>query len=251
MAERSAHVFKPTRWTLVLRAQGKGEPAERALEELCRAYWFPLYAWARRSGIGAEDAEDHVQGFFVQVLEKELFARADPKQGKMRTFLLTVFRRQVRDEQDKQARLKRGAGQVAPIDAAEAERWFAAEQREEESADHLFDRQWALSVLDQALGRLEQNATRRGQAQAFQVLRPFLLADSAALAGRQDAAERLGLSPASFKVAVHRLRAKFREALRTEIAEMQGEDAAVEEELRYLLEVLRHGDYPASPRGHV
>jgi DNA-directed RNA polymerase specialized sigma24 family protein len=148
MPETTPAAFKPTRWSLVIQSQGQDEKAKRALEELCAAYWFPLYAWSRRCGASPSDAEDYVQGFFVQVLQKQLFAAANPELGKLRTFMLTAFRRHVNDEQRKESRQKRGGGQIVSFDAAEAEAWYEVEQIEGESADHLFDRQWALTVLD-------------------------------------------------------------------------------------------------------
>lgn len=237
MPETAAR-FKPTRWSLVLQSQGQGEPAQRALEELCAEYWFPLYAWSRRYGAPPEDAEDYVQGFFVQVLSKQLFAAADPNLGRLRTFMLTAFRRHVHDEQQKQSRQKRGGGNVISFDAAEAEAWYEVEQIEGESADHMFDRQWALTVLDNALGKLEQHAASRGKAAEFVILRPFLTGEASA-EHYDSAAQQLGMSGNTFKVAVHRLRSRFREALRAEVAETQPDGGSVDEEMGYLMQVLQ------------
>ncbi len=237
MPETLPAAFKPTRWSLVLQSQGQGELAARALGDLCQAYWFPLYSWSRRYGASPEDAEDYVQGFFVQVLTKQLFAAADPSLGKLRTFMLTAFRRHVHDEQRKEARQKRGGGNIISFDAAEAEAWYEVEQIEGESADHMYDRQWALTVLDQALASVEQHVRARGKAAEFAVMRPFLTgeggADDYAAAG-----EKLGMSANTFKVAVHRLRARFREALRSAVAETQPDGASVDEEMGYLMQVL-------------
>jgi len=238
MPETTPAAFKPTRWSLVLQSQGQGESAKRALGDLCRAYWFPLYSWSRRLGASQEDAEDYVQGFFVQVLQKQLFAAANPELGKLRTFMLTAFRRHVNDEQRKEGRQKRGGGQIVSFDAAEAEAWYEVEQIEGESADHMFDRQWALTVLDQAMAKLEQQAAAKGKSTEFAVMRPFLTgeadADDYECAGRQ-----LSLSANTFKVAVHRLRSRFREALRSEVAETQPDGGSVDEEMAYLMQVLR------------
>lgn len=237
MPEALPAAFKPTRWSLVLQSQGQGELAARALADLCQAYWFPLYSWSRRFGASPEDAEDYVQGFFVQVLTKQLFAAADPSLGKLRTFMLTAFRRHVHDEQRKEARQKRGGGNIISFDAAEAEAWYEVEQIEGESADHMYDRQWALTLLDQALASVEQHVTARGKAAEFAVMRPFLTgeggADDYAAAG-----EKLGMSANTFKVAVHRLRTRFREALRSAVAETQPDGAPVDEEMSYLMQVL-------------
>lgn len=235
--EPSPHQFRATRWTLVLQARGQGVEARRALEDLCGAYWFPLYAWCRRSGLAAADAEDMVQGFFVQVLEKDLFASADAARGKLRTFLLTALQRHVRDEQGKAKALRRGGGKVLSFDGSEAEAWYAGEQVEGESAGHLFDRQWALAVLDQAVRRLEADAAARGKTEAFEAMRPFLTEEGSA-ADYEEAGRPLGLNAGAFKVAVHRLRAKFREALRAEVADTQPPDAGIDEEIAYLMKVL-------------
>jgi len=238
MPETTTAAFKPTRWSLVIQSQGQGEQAKQALGDLCKAYWFPLYSWSRRFGATPEDAEDYVQGFFVQVLQKQLFAAANPDLGKLRTFMLTAFRRHVNDEQRKEGRQKRGGGQILSFDAAEAEAWYEVEQIKGESADHMFDRQWALTVLDNALAKLEQQAVARGKVVEFVAMRPFLTgeadADDYERVGRE-----LGMSANTFKVAVHRLRSRFREALRSEVAETQPDGGSVDEEMSYLMQVLR------------
>lgn len=237
MPETVPAAFKPTRWSLVLQSQGQGDQAKRALEELCAAYWFPLYAWSRRCGASPSDAEDYVQGFFVQVLQKQLFAAANPELGKLRTFMLTAFRRHVNDEQRKERRQKRGGGQIVSFDAAEAEAWYEVEQIEGESADHMFDRQWALTVLDQAMAKLEQHAISKGKQAEFAKMRPFLTGEATA-SDYETAGREMHMSANTFKVAVHRLRARFREALRAEVAGTQPADANVDEEMSYLMRVL-------------
>ena len=154
----AADGFLPTRWSLVIKTRGDGDDARSALETLCSAYWFPLYSWSRRYGASPEDAEDFVQGFFVQILSRKLFASADPNLGRLRTFLITAFRRHVRDEKTKLSRGKRGGGNVISFNAADAESWYIAEQRDGESPDSMFDRQWALTVLERAIARLEAHA---------------------------------------------------------------------------------------------
>lgn len=231
--------FRPTRWSLVARSRGEGEEARRALDDLCQAYWFPLYAWARRFGTSPADAEDLVQGFFVQVLEKKLFASADAARGKLRTFLLTSFRNHVGDEHRRSQTERRGGGRVVSFDAAEAEAWYEVEQVEGESADHMFDRQWALTVLDQALAAVERQAEGRGRGREFAVIRPMLTGDGAT--SYAEAATALGMTENAFRVALHRARGQFREALRAEILETQPDAASVEEEMGYLLQVLRGG----------
>jgi len=215
-----------------------GERAEKALEELCTGYWFPLYAWCRRYGLGAADAEDMVQGFFLKAVEKGLFASADAARGKLRTFLLTALQRHVKDEHGKSMAVRRGGGRVLSFDAVEAEEWYAVECVEGESPDHMYDRQWALTLLDQAIGRLEEDAAKRSKQEVFEALRPFLAGEGSG-ADYERAASGLGMSAGAFKVAVHRYRARFREALKEEVRCTQGEAADVEAELGYLMEVLR------------
>lgn len=238
MSEPPSPAFRPTRWSLVLQTRGQGEPARRALEDLCGAYWFPLYAWSRRCGASAADAEDHVQGFFVQVLEKQLFADADPAKGKLRTFMLTAFRRHVHDEQRRESRQKRGGGQIISFDALQAEEWYGVEQVPGESPEHMFDREWALTVLEQALQSLDERSRASEKREVFAAARPFLQQDGNA--AQYDAASRsLGMTSNAFKVAVHRLRHRFREALRAEVAATQAEGESVDEEMNYLMQVLR------------
>jgi len=229
--------FQPTRWSLVLRSRGEGREAERALADLCQAYWFPLYAWCRRKGLSPADAADSVQGFFVQVLEKQLFHRADEGKGKLRTFLLTALQRQVRDERIKQGAARRDAGRTVSFDAAEAESWYVERGGATIDDAQLFDRQWALAVLDQAVRRLEDAAQARGTLREFTALRPFLTREGTGEEYRLAAAP-LGQTEGAFKVAVHRLRARFGEALRAEVAETQSDDLDVNEEIAYLRRAL-------------
>lgn len=230
--------FRATRWSLVLRARGEGEEARRAMEDLCLAYWFPLYAWCRRHGLTAADAEDMVQGFFLRVIEKRLFDQADAERGKLRTFLLTALQRHVKDEQGKARAERRGGGRTVSFDAVEAEEWYALEYHEGESPEHMFDRQWALTMLNRAVQRLQDDAASRGKAAAFDAMRPFLNTDGDH-AAYEAAALPLEMNAGSFKVAVHRLRGKFRDAIRMEVAEAQAQEADVDEEIGYLMTVLR------------
>lgn len=220
-----------------MRARGEGESARRALEDLCTIYWFPLYAWCRRRGLAASDAEDMVQGFFLQVLEKRLFEAADADKGKLRTFLLTALQRYVRDEQGKAMAQRRGGGKVVSFDSAEAEQWYIAEQIHGESAEHMYDRQWALTVLDQSIRSLEKEWAARGKSKVFGAMRPFLT-DEGSTEAYEKSGQEIGMSAGSFKVAVHRLRSKFRDVLRNEVAETQLDGSEVDQEIGYLMSVL-------------
>lgn len=232
--------FNPTRWSLVLQTKGEGAEAKRALEDLCQTYWFPLYAWCRRYGLPPAESEDMVQSFFVKVIEKKLFEDADAKRGKLRTFLLTILQRHVKDEANKASALRRGAGQVISFDSLEAEEWYEGEKIEGESAEHLFDRQWALTVLDNAIRDLEEDATKKDKSPQFAAMQPFLTNDGSTEA-YQSAGENIGMTANAFKVGVHRLRSKFKIALRSQVAETQLDDSNINEEISYLIKVLQGG----------
>lgn len=232
------HAFHPTRWTLVVSAKGEGREAEQALGDLCSTYWFPLYAFARRAGWKAEDAEDVVQGFFGQLVEKDVFDRADRSKGRLRTFLLTAFRRHAKDEMQKINATKRGGNvEKVSFDASEAESWYSSEVTEGETADAMFDRQWALTVLDKAIAQMEEHARSRDKLAEFQLMRPFLLEESAGEDFQRIGAE-LKISENAAKIQIFRLRTRFRETLRAEVRETQLEGDDEEEELLYLLSQL-------------
>lgn len=228
--------FPATRWTLVNRVRAGGDHACQALEELCEAYWFPLYGWARRSGVSPADAEDLVQGFFGDVLRKQIFERADKDKGRLRTFLLTAFRRYHRDVYDKAMAIRRGGDRVVSFDALAGEEWYQTEAVTSPSADAFYDRQWALAVLTRAMDRLAGDYAKRGKAKDFERLRRYLTCDDDADYARDG--EDLVLSVSAVKVAVHRMRARFGEALREEVASMQDENENVDEELAHLLRAL-------------
>ena len=228
--------FPPTRWTLVQRVQEGGDLAAPALEELCEAYWFPLYGWARRSGVSPADAEDLVQGFFSDVLRKQLFARADSEKGRLRTFLLTAFRRYHRDVRDKAAAIQRGGDRVVSFDALAGEEWYQAQPSHSANADAFYDRQWALAVLERAMDRLATDYAGRGKGADFEQLRQYLTNDREVDYAKD--AEVLGLTIGAVKVAVHRMRERFGEALRGEIAATQSEGEDVDQELAHLLRAL-------------
>lgn len=227
--------FAQTRWSLIRRVRDGGDRGERALGELCAAYWFPLYGWARRAGASPEDAEDVAQGFFSDVLRKHLFEKADATKGRLRTFLLTAFRRYQRDVYEKATALQRGANRTVSFDALAGEEWYRAETGAA-TPDAFYDRQWALALLEVAMSRLGGEYAKRGKATDFQQLRRYLTDPGDA--GYERDAEVLGISAGAVKVAVHRLRDRFRVALREEVASMQIESADVDEELAHLLRAL-------------
>lgn len=223
-----------------MQARGENEEAKRALGDLCQIYWFPLYAWCRRYGLSAPDAEDMVQGFFIQVLEKRMFDAADTTRGKLRTFLLTGLQRHVKDEIGKAGAIRRGGGKVVSFDSIQADEWYGNELLQDESAEHLYDRQWALTLLGNAVRRLGDDAAASGKADQFAAMKAYLT-EEGNMADYERAAADIGMKTESFKVAVHRLRAKFRLALRAEVAETHSDPSGIDEEITYLSKVLRGG----------
>jgi RNA polymerase sigma-70 factor (ECF subfamily) len=231
--------FTATHWSVVLAARGGDSIIARgALETLCRTYWYPLYAYVRRLGQSPHDAEDSVQGFFAVCLEKNYLAAAEEAKGRFRSFLLLALKRFLAKERDKSRARKRGGGQKPiALDSLTAEERYALEPAEQLSADKLFERRWALTLLEQVLSRLRDEQAAAGQSEAFEQLKEFLLAG-----GRgtpyAELAPRLGTSEGAVKVAVHRLRQRYRELLQEEIANTVASPEEAEEERRYLLSVL-------------
>ena len=222
---------------MVLRTRGDGPVARRALEDLCGIYWFPLYAWCRSRGYPSHDAEDLIQGFFLKLIQNHLFLNADPARGKLRTFLLTALQRHIRDESDKASASKRGGGKVISIDPATAEAFYSSSLVSGESPEQAYDRQWALTVLDHALGDMQKEAIAHGKLAQFSAMRMFLT-EEGDMEAYATAASAVGMSPNTFKVAVHRLRGRFRETLRSVVSDTQPEDSNPEEEIAYLARML-------------
>jgi RNA polymerase sigma-70 factor (ECF subfamily) len=229
--------FQPTRWSLIatLRAHD-GEQAQAALEELCTVYWYPLYAYARRSGQTAEAARDLTQGFFAHLLEKELFTLARQERGRLRTFLLTAMQRYLREEWRKGQRFKRGGGAaLLSIDEAFAEERYAREPADPATPEKIYERRWALLLLERTLLGLRDEYTASGKADIFEVLKGHLSPDGSEPSG-ETAGARLGISPAAARMAVARLRARFRERLLREVAASM--DAATEAEVDEEIDAL-------------
>ncbi|MEM7699323.1 MAG: sigma-70 family RNA polymerase sigma factor [Verrucomicrobiota bacterium] len=229
--------FPETRWSLVADAGDTGEDATVALEILCQCYWPPLYAFARRSGRSQADAEDLVQSFLQNVLAGGWLNRADADRGKLRTFLLTSFRRHAKDLDAKAKAQKRGGGQVVSLEATEAESWYQTEGESLADAESAFDRRWAQQLLTQTLARLRAQAEKRNKQADFEALRPYLTAEVDGETYNAIARE-LSTTPGAAKVALHRLRARFAETLRDEVEQTLTENESVDDELRYLIELL-------------
>ena len=236
MSESSdARSFSATRWSVVLAAAGD---APDALAALCRAYWYPLYAFLRRQGLSTHDAEDVTQGFFAHILGKDALANVDRAKGRFRTFLLASLKHFLADERDRAKAKKRGGGRtVISLDACEAEERYALEPRDELSPDRLFDRRWAIAVIEQAIARLDAEYSGAGKGAIFDALKPLLTAPGSARPYAEIGAE-FGMNEGAVKTAVHRLRQRYGAALRAEIAETVGSADEVDEELRHLLDAL-------------
>ena len=219
-----------------------GEPdsprAVEALEKLCRAYWYPLYAYVRRRGYSPEDAQDGTQSFFARLLERDLLSRASPQRGRFRSFLLTALQNFLADEHDRATARKRGAGQpLISLDAFEGEARYALEPADNVSPDKLFERRWATTVLEQAWTSLEAEYVAEEKADLFRELRRFNSAQENA-PGYAEAAGNLKLPENSVKSLVHRMRRRYRALLRAEITHTVADPAEIDEEIRYLLRVL-------------
>jgi RNA polymerase sigma-70 factor (ECF subfamily) len=226
-------LFKDTRWSLVLGARDRDD---RALAGLCRAYWYPLYAFVRRRGHSPEDARDLTQEFFARLLEKEWLAAVDPQRGRFRSFLLAAMSHFLANEWDRARAQKRGGDQVfVPIDVATAEGRLGREPSTDGSdAERAFERRWALTLLERALERLRAEQDDAGRAR-FERLKELLVGDGG---GYGAAAASLGISEGAVKVAVHRLRRQYREAVRREVAQTVLDPESLEDELRALMAAL-------------
>jgi DNA-directed RNA polymerase specialized sigma24 family protein len=235
----AAEKFEATRWSVVLRSRGDDSQLRRkALSELCRAYWYPLYAFLRRSGRSVEDAQDLTQDFFAQLVDGTLLAEADPGRGKFRTLLLAGLKHLDANAWKASRTQKRGGTvEVVPLDLAMAEANWQAEPAGV-LAEAAFDRAWANTVMDRAGAQLEQEYTAEGKAALFAELFPRLNGGRAA-DGLANAAARLGMTEAAVKMALSRMRPRYAEAVRAEIAETVGTHGDVQEELRYLLTIFR------------
>jgi RNA polymerase sigma-70 factor (ECF subfamily) len=225
---------------MVLSARNTQSPQSAdALEKLCRAYWYPLYAYVRRTGQSKENAEDLTQAFFARLLEKNFLNAAEPERGRFRSFLLMALKRFLANEWDRVRAQKRGGGQThVPLDTELAERKFQAETTAGEiSPDRLYDRRWALTLIEQTMARLRAEFERAGKTGEFERLKSFLTADKSEIPYATVAAE-LGMVESALRVAVHRLRRRYRELFREEIAHTLAEGEDIDEELRHLLTVL-------------
>ena len=230
-------VFLTTRWTEVLQAARTSADGAAALENLCQKYWYPLYAYVRREGSSPHDAQDLTQAFFARFLEKKYLAQVDPARGKFRSFLLASLKHFLANEWDRMRAQKRGGGaQVVSLDEQTAETRYVLEPRDESSAEKIYERRWALTVLEEVLARLERECAAADKAEQFRHLKDYMMAESAAPIS--ELARRLNMTPSAVKVAVHRLRKRYRALLREEIAQTVSHPSEIDAELRYLFSVI-------------
>jgi RNA polymerase sigma-70 factor (ECF subfamily) len=228
--------FPTTLWTVVLRA-GQDEPvqAQAALAQLCRAYWYPLYSFIRHRGYAPHDTEDLTQAFFAQLLEKHRLGRADPEKGRFRTFLLASLKNFLANEWDRAHAHKRGGGQtIISLDQEAGESRYRLEPSHDTTPERHFERQWAMTLLNQVLAALREEYHAEGKGDLFDELKGVLTGGAGAYA---EMATRLGRSEGAIKVAVHRLRHRYRELIRARIAQTV-EEGDVEDQLRHLMVVL-------------
>jgi len=233
--------FVTTHWTRVLATRGDSPEAQAALSDLCAAYYAPVLAFLRRSGRDEDTARDLAQEFFAQLLARRGLDTVQPGRGRFRSFLLGAVKHFLADQHDRAHAAKRGGGhQPVPLDASAASDTTALIQVPDPAApipDTFFDRQWALTILDRALTALAAEHQAAGKADHFEALKPWLTGDTQELS-QAEVARRLDMNEGAVKVAIHRLRKRFRELVKSEITQTVGADADVQSELNYLLEVL-------------
>jgi len=209
------------------------------LEQLCRTYWYPLYAYTRRRGFNPHDAEDLVQGFFAKLIEKEMLARVQREGGRFRAFLLACFNHFLGDQRDSARRLKRGGGrEVVSLDAELAEGRYALEPAEVVDPSKIFERRWAFTVLETVLARLKSELEAEGKGPLFQNLQALVVGEPGA-ARQAEIGARLGLSEGAVAVTVHRLRERYRGLLREEVAQTVQRVEEIDDEMAHLLAVVR------------
>jgi RNA polymerase sigma-70 factor (ECF subfamily) len=235
--DQASSEFETTHWSLVVAAGERHSPgADEALAALCERYWQPLYAYVRRTGHSLHDAQDLTQQFFAKLLDKEYLRVADAERGRFRSFLLAALKHFLANERKSQRAQKRGGGQcILSWDFNAAESALICEPSAPLTPAVLFDRQWAVLLLETVLGRLEAELAARGKQAEFQHLKPLLAGDAQPY---QLVAHALGTNEAAVKMAVHRMRRRYRELLREEIAQTVADPADVDDELKELFAIL-------------
>jgi RNA polymerase sigma factor (sigma-70 family) len=238
-AEDPAISFTTTHWSVVLTAQGQSPAADEALEKLCRTYWWPLYGFVRRNGYTPEEAQDLTQGFFVLLLERRDLDVVRREKGRLRSYLLTSLKNFVAKSRRRELTVKRGEGRaLVPLDQLVAREQADLEPADNLTPDKIYERRWALTLLEQVLARLEAEYRTAGNGKLFDCLKEFL-SDEPGRRSQAEIAAELGMTENAVKQAVHRLRQRYRELLRDEIAQTVAVPGDVEDELRHFISVLQ------------
>jgi RNA polymerase sigma-70 factor (ECF subfamily) len=231
--------FATTHWSIVLAAGDRTSPHSReALAALCTAYWYPLYAYVRHQGYPKDQAEDLTQEFFARLLEKDFLRSVDPAKGRFRAFLMGCFRHFMANQNDRPRAQKRGGGRaILSLDFPDAENRYRLEPADTLTLEKRYQRQWALTLLDQVLTRMHDESVRARQGRVFDALKVFLTGDDRASSYAQ-VARALGMTVGAVKVAIHRQRRRYREVLREEIGRIVGDPAEIDDEIRDLFTAL-------------
>lgn len=231
--------FASTRWSVVLAAAERETiDADAALASLCESYWYPVYAYARRRGHSADEAQDLAQGFFTRLIEKRDFATARPERGRFRSYLLSAFLHYVSNERDRTAAIKRGGGQTPlSLDFQDAEQRYLHEPGDCRTPETLYARRWVMTLLESVLGQLETEFQRQDKTELFGYLKPMLTEQGGNVSYR-ELASRVGISETALKVAVHRLRRRYRDLLREAVAGTLDNPNDVDDEIGFLFRAL-------------
>ena len=238
-AQNGAVSFATTHWSVVLTAQGRSLAADEALEKLCRTYWWPLYGFVRRNDYGPEEAQDLTQGFFALLLERHDFDVVRQEKGRLRSYLLVSLKNFLAKARRRELAVKRGEGRaLVPLDELLARERADVEPADMLTADRIFERRWALTLLEQVLTRLESEYRSAGNGKLFDCLKEFL-SDEPGRRSQAEVATELGMTENAVKQAFHRLRQRYRQLLRDEIAQTVAVPGDVEDELRHFISVLQ------------
>ncbi len=237
--------FATTQWSQVLAAQQGGDTeSTQALDALCSAYWYPLYAYVRHQGHDADQARDLTQGYFAELLDKDFLKDVDPAKGRFRSFLLASLRHYLSHERDKATAKKRGGGATTlSFDARDAEARFEIEPTDKLTPEQLFERRWAMTVLERAMNKLERESVASGDEEQFKRFKPYLTGQEPRQAYKQVAVD-LEISEGAVKTAVYRLRQRYGQSLRAEIADTVADPAEVDAEVRHMLTTVRPSQPP-------
>jgi RNA polymerase sigma factor (sigma-70 family) len=233
--------FRTTRWSAILIAAESQMPgSQEALSALCRDYWYPLYAFARRRGYPPYDAQDLTQGFFLSILKRHALKQVDPARGKFRSFLLGSFQNFLADESDRARALKRGGDrEFLFLDAEEAESRYELEQTDQLTAEKIFDARWAMALLTRASKRLQEECAIAGESARFEILRPFVGVEfGSSPPTYEEVARALGVSLGAAKTTIHRFRKQYLALLRQEVSRTVSDPTEIDEEIRALCEAL-------------